>query len=92
MRFTHPDSQAWPFQVAYVEVGTLNVDVDFRLEIDLLITWPGDTKATPATYTTYFKNAYDASVADADAAAQKSADVSMLPWNQMLAVEKPMLK
>jgi hypothetical protein len=78
--------------VAYVEVGTLNVDVDFRLEIDLLITWPGDTKATPATYTTYFKNAYDASVADADAAAQKSADVSVLPWNQMLAVEKALLK
>ncbi|KAK9916089.1 hypothetical protein WJX75_008464 [Coccomyxa subellipsoidea] len=74
-------------QVAAVEVCTLNVDVDFRLDIDLQITWPGASTDAPAaastdapaaapitTYTTYFKNAYDSSIADADAAAQRNTD------------------
>ena len=77
-----------------MEVCTLNVEVDFCLQIDLQVTWPvsksdNTAPAPPATadltppgisvttYTVYFRNPYDASLAQATAGDQEAADVSI---------------
>ena len=79
-------------QVTSVEVCTLNIEVEFCLQIDLQVTWPvsksDDTAPAPlppadltppgisvTTYTVYFSNPYDASLAQATAGDQEAADV-----------------
>ena len=79
-------------QVTSVEVCTLDVKVDFCLQIDLQIQWPvsksDDSAPAPpppadltppgisvTTYTAYFRNPYDASLAQATAGDQEAADV-----------------